>query len=308
MHEWSADRIERERVVRYADLVPCLNAFIDTRNPGSEAKENFTIIGPGVSENPQQHVHIAEAHGFNIGGARQPPGCVNSQHSHDTAEVFVVHSGRWRFNLGERGEDASVECGPGDVISLPTGMFRGFTNIGEEVGYLFAVLGGDDPGRVLWAPYVFDMAENFGLVLLASGALVDTRAGEKVPEGAGRMPRTTEEQVAALHVPTDEEAEALVWRAREAAALGAEPIIGPQGQFRSEHGFVLERLALAPGEERERPPIAERDVLFVHSGSVELRWNAGNLTLSKGDTITVPAGLAHRIASAQGCILYRVTR
>ncbi|MBC7521749.1 MAG: cupin, partial [Sandarakinorhabdus sp.] len=33
------------RVVRYADLVPCYNAFIDTRTPGSEAKENFTIIG-----------------------------------------------------------------------------------------------------------------------------------------------------------------------------------------------------------------------------------------------------------------------
>ncbi|MDZ7589029.1 MAG: hypothetical protein U5J78_07840 [Parasphingorhabdus sp.] len=65
------------RIVRYADLRPCYNAFIDTRNPGSEAKENFTVIGPGVSENPEQHVHIAEPHGFNIGGARQPPGCVN---------------------------------------------------------------------------------------------------------------------------------------------------------------------------------------------------------------------------------------
>jgi hypothetical protein len=61
------------RIVRYADLKPCYNAFIDTRTPGSEAKENFTIIGPGVSENPDQHVHIAEPHGFNIGGARQPP-------------------------------------------------------------------------------------------------------------------------------------------------------------------------------------------------------------------------------------------
>jgi quercetin dioxygenase-like cupin family protein len=308
MHEWTADRIERERVVRYADLVPCLNAFIDTRNPGSEAKENFTIIGPGVSENPQQHVHIAEPHGFNIGGARQPPGCVNSQHSHDTAEVFVVHSGRWRFNLGERGEDASVECAAGDVISLPTGMFRGFTNIGEEVGYLFAVLGGDDPGRVLWAPYVFDMAESFGLVLLASGALVDTSVGEEVPEGVGRMPRTTEEQVAALHLPTDEEAEALVWRGSEAAAPGTEAIIGPNGQFPSEHGFLLERLALAPGQERDRPPIGERDVLFVHRGSLELTWHAGALTLGEGDTISVPAGLGHRIASAQDCILYRVTR
>ena len=88
---WTIAAME-QRVVRYADLRPCYNAFIDTRTPGSEAKENFTIIGPGVSENPEQHVHIAEPHGFNIGGARQPPGCVNSQHSHDTAEVFVAHT------------------------------------------------------------------------------------------------------------------------------------------------------------------------------------------------------------------------
>ena len=74
------------RLVRYADLIPCRTAFIDTRTPGSTEKENFTIIGAGVSENPDQHVHITEKHGFNIGAARQPFGCVNSQHSHDTAE------------------------------------------------------------------------------------------------------------------------------------------------------------------------------------------------------------------------------
>ena len=68
---------EMERgIVRYGDLRPCKTAFIDAHTPGSDQKENFTIIGPGVSENPDQHVHIAEPHGFNIGGARQPPGCV----------------------------------------------------------------------------------------------------------------------------------------------------------------------------------------------------------------------------------------
>jgi len=40
------------RIVRYADLAPCRDAFIDTRSPGSDQKENFTIIGPGVAENP----------------------------------------------------------------------------------------------------------------------------------------------------------------------------------------------------------------------------------------------------------------
>ena len=48
----------RNRLVRYDELAPCLTAFIDTRSPGSDRKENFTIIGPGVAENPEQHVHI----------------------------------------------------------------------------------------------------------------------------------------------------------------------------------------------------------------------------------------------------------
>lgn len=180
--DWTSETLRR-RIVRYAELRPCRNAFIDTRSPGSEEKENFTIIGPGVSENPAQHVHIPEPHGFNIGGARQPPRCINSQHSHETAEVFVVHSGEWCFNLGVTGEDAQVLIGPGDVISLPTQMFRGFTNVGQSLGFLFAVLGGDDPGRVLWAPQVFDLAQRFGLVLLEGGRLVDTAAGQVVPGG-----------------------------------------------------------------------------------------------------------------------------
>jgi mannose-6-phosphate isomerase-like protein (cupin superfamily) len=137
------------RIVRYQDLAPCRDAFIDTRSPGSDQKENFTIIGPGVSENRNQFVHVSEPHGFNIGGARQPPRCLNSQHSHETVEVFYVHSGRWRFMTGEHGEDGDVRLEPGDLISIPTRLFRGFENVGLDTGFLWAVLGGDDPGRLL---------------------------------------------------------------------------------------------------------------------------------------------------------------
>ena len=66
------------RIVRYGDLIPCKTAFIDAHTPGSDQKENFTIIGGGVSESPDQHVHIALPHGFNIGAAGQPPKCRNS--------------------------------------------------------------------------------------------------------------------------------------------------------------------------------------------------------------------------------------
>lgn len=293
------------RIVRYADLVPCRDAFIDTRSPGSDKKENFTIIGPGVAENPNQHVHISEPHGFNIGGARQPPRCLNSQHSHETVEVFYVHSGQWRFMSGEHGTDGEVFIGPGDLISIPTRLFRGFENVGETEGFLWAVLGGDDAGHVMWAPYVFDMARDYGLVLLEDGTLIDTTRGESVPEGARPMPETTPEQVAALAradsaalsacvipaaMPRPAALHAAAPGVAERLLIGAAPIDWP-------HGFTLAEVTLAP--EAATPPhrLAVPDVWFVQHGAVEVVIGGETAPCGPGDTITVPAGAQRSIVN-----------
>jgi quercetin dioxygenase-like cupin family protein len=289
------------RLVRYIDLRPCYNAFIDCRSPGSEAKENFTIIGPGVSENPDQYVHIAEPHGFNIGGARQPPACVNSQHSHDTAEVFLVHTGHWRFDLGETGQDAQVEMGPGDVISIPTGMFRGFTNIGSDIGFLWAVLGEDDPGRVLWAPDVFKLARKHGLILLETGQLIDTVAGQTVPAGAAIMPETTAKQVASLHVATQAEAESFVAKARP----GTFPIIDRNGVLRGEHGFSLSQVLLKEGQRLEE---VAGTVIFVHKGALTLTCENGPVLLQIGDTLSVPHQHEPMIIANQDSVIHVVKK
>ncbi len=306
---WTCQKLA-ERLVRYADLIPCYNAFIDCRTPGSEAKENFTIIGPGVSENPHQHVHIPEPHGFNIGGARQPPGCVNSQHSHDTAEVFVAHNGRWRFDLGEHGDDAQVELHPGDVISIPTRMFRGFTalSLAEDgtPGFLWAVLGQDNPGRVTWAPKVFEMAKDFGLVLLENGSLVDTAAGEIVPDGAKPMPATSRNEAAALQSPAD--AESIVFRDDKTEGSYVTAVIGEAGPLDWDHGFALERVDIAPGEEVAWDGENGVDVLFIHRGSATVPCADGEVVLGEGDTISLPVGLSRMLRSDEGAVAFLVHR
>lgn len=290
VRSWSAEALE-SRVVRYRELIPCKNAFIDSRSPGSDAKENFTIIGPGVSENPEQHVHITEAHGFNIGGARQPPRCINSQHSHDTAEVFVVHTGRWRFTFGEHGEDAQVDAGPGDIVSFPTHAFRGFENIGEEVAFLWSVLGGDDPGRVLWAPRVFEMAAEYGLILLENGALVDTTLGQTPAPGVKPMPVTSQEAIAKLRTMRPEDEDEIIARAPERALPGESLIIGEGGQLPATDGFTVSRLILGANEVSATTALPRPEVVFVQSGSATVRTPDGTVALSKGDTMTVPRGL-----------------
>lgn len=304
MAERSDDRWLAARLVRYADLKPCYNAFIDCRTPGSEAKENFTIIGPGVSENPAQHVHIAEPHGVNIGGARQPPNCVNSQHSHDSAEVFVVHTGHWRFDLGEHGDDASVELHPGDVISLPVQMFRGFTNIGSDTGFLWAVLGGDDAGRVTWAPQVFEMARDYGLVLLGDGRLVDTAAGETIPAGAAALPPTTRAEADAMRRAGPDATAAMVSRARTGA--GETPIIAADGDLRDDHGFTLARIDLGAGDTLSLARGQGAEIIFVHRGRLVITAAQHVITMDEGDTMTVPEGLLHMLSSDDGAIAFVV--
>ncbi|MCH9780108.1 MAG: cupin [Alphaproteobacteria bacterium] len=173
----------RKRIVRFGDLRPCRTAFIDAHTPGSHKKENFTIIGGGVSEGTDQFVHLRTPPGFNIGAAGQPPHCRNSLHTHRTAEVFIIHSGTWSFFWGRHGDDGQVILNPGDVINIPTGIFRGFENIGDNHGLIFAVLGGNDAGGgVVWAPEVLAEADAHGLVLGENGRLYDSKQGQTLPQ------------------------------------------------------------------------------------------------------------------------------
>lgn len=302
-----------ERLVRYDELRPCTTAFIDTRTPGSVEKENFTIIGPGVAESPDQHVHIEIPHGFNIGGTRQPPNCVNSQHSHETAEVFIVHSGTWAFLLGPNQEDGEVILHPGDTISIPIHVFRGFKNIGDDVGYLFAVLGGDDPGHVTWAPYVFESANEYGLILLDDGSLVDTTKGETIPEGKRAMRPTTEEDVARLdRLTADAMADCVInyeqlkpEPCKGLPELSEFPLIGPAspdedlvaGQMAWPHGFQLRYVTVHPDVATRQHCRGEEEVILMHQGKLSVDIADGSIELGPGDVFTIPIGTPRSLAN-----------
>ncbi|WP_298292190.1 cupin domain-containing protein [uncultured Litoreibacter sp.] len=287
------------RIVRYGDLIPCKTAFIDAHTPGSDQKENFTIIGGGVSESPDQHVHIADKIGFNIGAAGQPPKCRNSLHSHRTAEVFFVLKGRWRFFWGRWGDAGEVTLEEGDIINIPTGIFRGFENIGTDYGMIMAILGGDDAGGgVIWAPQVIEDAQDHGLVLGENGKLYDTKQGAALPDGVSPMPLLTDAQLKDYPEPTTlDVVPHYVARYYDMMALSdRQPakVIGPDAMLRDRPGFDVELLSRGSlGADRYSVPTNE--VLMPMRGHWKLTWEQGEAVLNPGDTCAVPADLPHSL-------------
>jgi len=285
------------RIVRYGELIPCKTAFIDAHTPGSDQKENFTIIGGGVSESPDQHVHISIEHGFNIGAAGQPPNCRNSLHDHRTAEAFFVLSGRWRFFWGRWRTAGEVVLEEGDIFNIPTGVFRGFENIGTDYGMIMAILGGDDAGGgVMWAPQVIEEAADHGLVLAETGKLYDTKKGESLPEGVTPMPLMSEEELAKRPEPgTAEVLPNHVGRYWDMVALADKTpakVIGAAGMLRDKPGFEVDFItresATSAMHSHDRP-----SVLMPVKGHWRVDWDGGSAVLAPGDTMSVPENLAH---------------
>ena len=311
----SPAEVER-RTIRHTDWVPCKAAFIDCRTPGSDKKDNYSFIGAGVSQNSSQFVNLQEPHGFNLGAAGMPNGTVNSLHLHFTAEVFINFDGEYLLRWGAAGEQGEYLAGHGDVISVPTWIFRGFTNVGPDDGILLTVLGQDETGGIIWGPSVIEQAARHGLYLTADNRLIDTVAGDTVAEGQRLISPMPPEQIGKLDAYTPEQFRTRVatdadrtwiqrpflcsWLPGGGAQLSL--VIGyglsedrrAAPRLAEPHGFNLAWLRAVPGDGVLTHRHGESQIVTVRAGRWRIRLNQGEdeqaVELGPRDTLSIPPG------------------
>ena len=287
----------RRRCILPDDFAPCAEAFIDRRNPNSGGKLNYAFIGPGVAQSSSQKVNLSEPHGFQIGGVTLPPGRINNLHLHFTAEVFACFAGEWDFIWGNQGEHCA-RIRAGDVFTIPAWIFRGFINRSDEHAFMFAALGQDDTGGIIWHPQALADAQAAGLRLTAGNRVVDTQAGETKRADETWMPPMTPEALAQLRdIPPAEmqrfiiRREALQWRedfppdfaahsarARAAPVLGAGLAAAARGCYAPvahPHTFSMEWLELPPGATLGGYRLDRPQVLIAHRGAPDIIVNQG---------------------------------
>jgi len=121
---------------------------------------------------PRLEPKIGSAHGFSAAMVRAEPGNGAALHWHETEEFFMPLVGKWSiFWLdGETRREVILE--PFDTVNVPTRIFRGFRNVGDGPGVLFAVIGGPDAGKPHWHPSVIEEARKTGLSVADDGTLI----------------------------------------------------------------------------------------------------------------------------------------
>ena len=303
------------RHIRRAQYVSCDDAFVDVRLPGSTPKENYSIVGPGVTQNANQVINLRESHGFNIGAAGMAPGITNSLHLHFTSEVFIACEGTFMLRWGATGDEGEVVMEEGDVMCMPTWMFRGFSNCGSRHGFLMTVLGGDDTGGIIWAPDVLRRARGTGLYLGRDNQLIDVPAGATPPPADSLLPLMPGDEVAALRRWSAEELAQrcvrLAQRDFRAATLDTAlpghtwelaPVIGWGLSQHREHrpavtdpqSFSVEWVKVPAGQRSAPFQLAEAAVLVHADGPLAVDFNLSPNTvrseLGPWDTLSMPPG------------------
>ncbi|MFI9456578.1 MULTISPECIES: cupin domain-containing protein [unclassified Amycolatopsis] len=168
----------RARVARFTDLAGTDGGAPDTvlagcarvmfnvigfRPPERNGADDDQVISPiGAKSSGNAPIDIAE--GFNLAYIKATPGNGTILHNHDTNETFIPLSGTWRFRCNDE-DDLYVDLGPFDVISLPAGLQRRFTNLaaapGTEESLMIVIVAGDRPKSVIY-PEVLQAARTEG--------------------------------------------------------------------------------------------------------------------------------------------------
>ena len=289
---WSDAQLQA-RFIPFSSLRYSTEAFMDYRIPGCAPKQNYALIGSGVSQSPKQPVSLREKHGFQVGGVMMPAGVINPPHMHFTAEVFICTQGQWHFNWGFNPEHHTADLSVGDICSVPTWIYRGFQNVGTTDGFMFTALGGDDTGGILWAPQTLKAAAENGVHLTDDYQIIDEHLGQLFDDATMRRLEPMEQaeidrlrefspaemaQRVVRFADLQWSAQALLDTSLPGCNAQLAPVIGlgmsedrnHQAPVNNAHGFSIEWLKIPPGGSVSLHQLAVRQVLTCYQGSAQI--------------------------------------
>jgi uncharacterized RmlC-like cupin family protein len=140
------------RVARFSELKPQSSYYKKDAGIPDEAYETvtaktlYTLMAPSTASGPMSATPaVIGSEGLSVIIAECPPGDKPMLHAHFyTVETFFCLKGRFKIRWGDDGEEELV-LNAFDLISIPPGVCRDFTNISDETAYLLVLITGNKP-------------------------------------------------------------------------------------------------------------------------------------------------------------------
>ncbi|MFV1962458.1 MAG: cupin domain-containing protein, partial [Acidimicrobiia bacterium] len=193
----------------------------------------------------------------------------------------------------------------------------------DEDGILYAVLGGDDTGGIVWSPKVLQQAALTGLYLRADNTLLDTEARDEITDDSKLIGPMSEKDIAELRLYTDVELRGrmvtqddLVWSDRALLdsvlpghASELAPVIGwgmtmdrnHVPPITNPHTFSLEWLRTPAGNAVGFHRHHDTQVLMSVEGEWQITFNRGDdqitPTISTETFVSIPRGVWRSFAN-----------
>jgi uncharacterized RmlC-like cupin family protein len=154
---------EMERcIARFRTLRPKSRRYAEQSGIPAEAfemiaaKSIYLLMAPDVAGGANASPAITGAPGLTVNICECPPGNGPMLHAHErTRESFLCLRGSFEVRWGDEGQHRTL-LESFDMVAVPPGVSRAFTNIGQETAYLLVMIQGEDLADVAYSPQVGD--------------------------------------------------------------------------------------------------------------------------------------------------------
>ena len=145
------------RIARFNEHSADDAAFPDLKSAGHKREVRYMISTDALAG----PAPITAPHNFHLALLTMPPGMKPVVHAHPYNEIFMPIDAPFRFYWGDSAgddEENSQIVGPLDVISVPAGVHRTFTNLSMEEARVMAIfdIAGDPHVDMVVPPAVYE--------------------------------------------------------------------------------------------------------------------------------------------------------
>ncbi len=120
------------------------------------------VLGYGMTQDRDHDIPITNPHGFSVEFLRIEPGNTVGPFRMAEKQVLIGFAGAFEVAVNDPGQEVTTRVEAQDLFSVPPGLWRSITAVGDTPAEIAVMLPGDARKTMTWAPELVRQAAEAG--------------------------------------------------------------------------------------------------------------------------------------------------